>query len=256
MHTLRCSPCFGNEALEQFDSLLRSGLCTITNLAISHPQWIQPSLPVSAGDLGTRRVVSLAPPAFLASAASSDSLQSLLLLNCHRRLTIDSHQERLMRSSITVNNTHTPGSSGDTKKSVWDRPGIIADQAVVTSAFTDNFHRAWLLAASALHMSTCGLRLDNEAVRVAVSLRLGTTHCEPHQCPFGKQVDARGSCGLSYKRGTGRSIRHHELNDIIYRTLIRASTPSVLKPPALSRTDGKRPDQLTLIPWQRGKSVT
>ena len=77
MHTLRCSPCFGNEALEQFDRLLGSGLCTITNLAISHPlppQWIQPSLPVSAGDLGTRRVISLAPLTFLASAASTHSL--------------------------------------------------------------------------------------------------------------------------------------------------------------------------------------
>ena len=37
---------------------------------------------------------------------------------------------------------------------------------------------------------------------------------------------------------------------------MRASTPSVLEPPGLSRTDGKRPDGLTLIPWQRGKSLT
>ena len=89
MHTLRCSPCFGNKALEQFDSFLRSGLCTITNLAVFDPQWIQASLPVSAGGLGIHRVVSLALPAFLASAASTHSLQSLLLLNCHCRLTID-----------------------------------------------------------------------------------------------------------------------------------------------------------------------
>ena len=32
--------------------------------------------------------------------------------------------------------------------------------------------------------------------------------------------------------------------------------PSVLKPPGRSRTDGKRPDGLTLIPRQRGKSLT
>ena len=98
IHTLRCSPCFGNEALEQFDNLLRSGLFTITNLAVSDPQWIKASLPVSAGGLGIRRVVSLALPAFLASAASTHSLQSLLLLNCHCRLTIDSNRERLMRT--------------------------------------------------------------------------------------------------------------------------------------------------------------
>ena len=92
MHTLRCSPCFGKEALEEFGSLLRSGLCTITNLAVSDHQWIQASLSVSAGGLGIRRVLSLAQPAFLASAASTHSLQSLLLLNCHCRLTIDSHR--------------------------------------------------------------------------------------------------------------------------------------------------------------------
>ena len=108
----------------------------------------------------------------------------------------------------------------------------------------------------ALPLSTCGLRLDNEAVRVAVGLRLGTSLCEPHQCPCGKQVDARGTHGLSCKPGAGRSIRHHQHNDIIHRALMRASTPSVLEPPGLSRTDGKRPDGLTLIPWQRGKSLT
>ena len=61
---------------------------------------------------------------------------------------------------------------------------------------------------------------------------------------------------LSCKRGAGRSIRHHQLNDIIHRALTRANTPSVLEPPGLSRTDGKRPDGLTLIPWLRGKSLT
>ena len=71
-----------------------------------------------------------------------------------------------------------------------------------------------------------------------------------------KQVDARGTHGLACKRGTGRSIRHHELNDIIYRALTRASTSSVQEPPELSGTNGKRPNGLILIPWQRGKSVT
>ena len=89
-----------------------------------------------------------------------------------------------------------------------------------------------------------------------MGLSLGTSLCESHQCPCGKQVDARDTQGLSCKRGAGRSIRHHQLNDIIHRALTRASTPSVLEPPGLSHTDGKRPDGLTLIPWQRRKSLT
>ena len=143
---------------------------------------------------------------------STRSLQSLMLLNCHCRLTTDSNREMLMRTWTTTYNTNTPGSPSDTKQSVWDRPGIMANQAVVMSAFTDSFNRARLLAASAPHsgdwlhalrLSTCGLRLDNETVRVAVGLRLGTSLCEPHQCTCGKQVDARGTHGLSCKRGTG-----------------------------------------------------
>ena len=200
----------------------------------------------------------------MASATFTHSLQSLLLLNSHCRLTIDSNRERLMGTWMTIYNMNTPGLPSDTKQSVWDRPGII-DHAVVMSAFTDNFNRARLLAASASHsadwlhalpLSTCGLRLDNETVRVAVGLRLGPSLCEPHQCPCGKQVDARGTHDLSCKRGDGRSIRHHQLNDIKHRALTRASTPSVLESPGLSRTDGKRPDGLTLILWQRGKSLT
>ena len=107
-----------------------------------------------------------------------------------------------------------------------------------------------------LPLTTCGLRFDNEAVRVAVGLRLGTSLCEPHQCPCGKQVDARGAQGLSCKRSVGRSIRHQQLNDIIYRALSRASKPSLLEKPELSRTDEKRPDGLRVIPWPREMSVT
>ena len=43
---------------------------------------------------------------------------------------------------------------------------------------------------------------------------------------------------------------------IIHRALIRAEIPSVREPSGLSRDDGKRPDGLTLVPWQSGRSVT
>ena len=62
--------------------------------------------------------------------------------------------------------------------------------------------------------------------------------------------------GLSCKWCAGRSLRLHQRNDIIHQALTRASTSSILEPLGLSRTDGKRPDGLTLIPWQRGKSLT
>ena len=50
----------------------------------------------------------------------------------------------------------------------------------------------------ALQISSCGLHMDDEAIRVAVGLRLGINLCQPHQCPCGTLVDARGTHGLAW----------------------------------------------------------
>ena len=68
LHTLRCSPCVNHPCLEMFDNLLRNGIGTTCNLAL---QWLQASLAVKDGGLGVRRVSSMAPSAFLASAAAT-----------------------------------------------------------------------------------------------------------------------------------------------------------------------------------------
>ena len=68
-------------------------------------------------------------------------------------------------------------------------------------------------------------------------------------------MDARGTHGLACKLSSGRMARHHHINDLIWRALQRAGIPSTKEPAGLSRTDGKRPDGLTLIPWQSGKSL-
>jgi hypothetical protein len=46
------------------------------------------------------------------------------------------------------------------------------------------------------------------------------------------------------------------LNDIVWRALTSANIPSTKEPVGLVRQDGKRPDGLTLIPWQGGKPLT
>ena len=38
--------------------------------------------------------------------------------------------------------------------------------------------------------------------------------------------------------------------------MIRARIPAVKEPQGLVRVDGKRPDGLTLVPWQSGRSAT
>ncbi|CAH2233925.1 jg14683 [Pararge aegeria aegeria] len=53
----------------------------------------------------------------------------------------------------------------------------------------------------------------------------------------------------------GRFSRHSTINDIIRRSLATAHVPAVLEPIGLARSDGKRPDGMTLIPWRLGRSL-
>ena len=87
------------------------------------------------------------------------------------------------------------------KQPFWDRPGILADVAEVKSSLSTPAQLVSFLAASSPHsgdwlqampMSSCGLRLDEEAVRIGVGLRLGLTICVPHKCHCGALVDAQG----------------------------------------------------------------
>jgi len=67
---------------------------------------------------------------------------------------------------------------------------------------------------------------------------------------------AEGLHGLSCKGGSGRSVCHHALNDLIWRALSKADIPATKEPSGLLRTDGKRPDGVTLLPWKNGRCAT
>jgi len=54
----------------------------------------------------------------------------------------------------------------------------------------------------------------------------------------------------------GRIARHQILNDVVTRALVSADIPATKEPVGLLRSDGKRPDGLTLVPWQSGKPLT
>ena len=146
----------------------------------------------------------------------------------------------------------------------WDRIVTSGQQKeIVESATGPNLARILAVSAphsgewlNALPISSCGLRLNDDAVRVAVGLRVGARLCEPHKCICGADVDALGTHGLNCKRGSGRIARHNFRNDIIWRGLIKANVPAIKEPTGLVRTDGKRPDGMSQIPWAEGKCVT
>ena len=82
-----------------------------------------------------------------------------------------------------------------------------------------------------------------------MALRLGLGLCAAHL-----PVWLTGTRGLSFVCKTLPSLitRNHTLNDIISYTFAFAKIPATKEPYGLFRSDGKRPDGLNLIPWQRG----
>ena len=104
----------------------------------------------------------------------------------------------------------------------------------------------WLVA---LPSSNLGTLLDNQTLRIATSLRLGSKICESHTCICGSQVKENGLFGLSCLKSAGRRSRHDAMYDLIKGSLVSASFPPVLEPIGTCLEDGKRPDRMTMIPW-------
>lgn len=88
-----------------------------------------------------------------------------------------------------------------------------------------------------------------------MSLRLGLPLCVPHTCVCGKLVDEMGLHGLCCKNSAGRYARHALANDLLKRSLVSSKIPALLEPTGCDRSDGKKPDGLTLVPWQNGKPL-
>jgi hypothetical protein len=262
-YLMRCSPSVDHPALIEFDNQLRSAVRRITNSDLSDDQWLQASLPIKLGGLGIRRVASLALPAFLASAASTLLLQDAILsqLPCLS----DTFLVSSLSTWSAVNGAMLPpGAPLPPNQSFWDRPGLLVDQAIVRSSRVDPHSKARFLAAMAPHsgdwllalpITSCGLRMDDEAVRVAIALRLGLSLCVPHLCQCGAQVDAWGLHAFVCRRAPGKTQRHHAVNDVVARAFASAGVPVSKEPSGLSRSDGKRPDGVTLIPWQAGRPL-
>ena len=149
-------------------------------------------------------------------------------------------------------------------QSKWDKPLLQKMSSELFNPLIEKHDQARWRAITAQHagdwlysspITSCGLRLSDEAMRVAVGLRLGANICEPHTCACGALVTARGEHGLSCSLGFGRMARHGVLNDLFYRALVKAGFPATKEPQGLLRSDGKRPDGITLIPWRAGRGL-
>ena len=100
---------------------------------------------------------------------------------------------------------------------------------------------AWLNLLPVPHLGT---KLDKSSLRIAIGLCLDTN------CICGALVTHKDTHGLTCKRSGGRISRHQAANETIRRAMVSGGVPAILEPVGLCREDAKRPDGMTLIPWE------
>ena len=157
------------------------------------------------------------------------------------------------------------------KQRSWD--GFVVDvlKRRLDSMCPFNLDQARILAAFATHSgdwlhvipsSNCGLLLENKELRIAVGLRIGAPLCLPHECVCGGTVDAFGHHCFVCKKGAEKQMRHSLMNDVIWRSFLKAKVQAQKEPTALSlpiaegqAISNKRPDRASIIPRKRDKNV-
>ena len=262
LYILRTSPSFLSPSLKVYDDVLRSIVGKIANTRLDDNAWNQASLPVKAGGLGIRSAVQLAPSAFLSSAAASADLVRHILLPRFGPQDL-LHVDSALASWSLDQDTPPPVALVSHRQKVWDAAKVSAMANSLLENAPNAQSRARLMAAStkesgawlnAMPISSLGLRMDDNTIRVSVGLRLGTTLCRHHACLHcGAEVNHLGTHGLSCVRHEGRHHRHAALNDIVHRALTAAHIPSRLEPSGIFHSDGKRPDGITVVPWKSGR---
>ena len=93
-------------------------------------------------------------------------------------------------------------------------------------------------------VSSLGLRMSHEAIRIAMGLRAGAPLGQPHQCSYcGNDVDEFFRHGLSCRFSQGRLSRQNTACEQYHPACPHSCKKnSRLEPSGLHRADGKLPD--------------
>ena len=205
----------------------------------------------------------LALPAFLSSAHGAAAGVKALLPEGFTGEYKELDEATEAWTDTLLNNAVQPVNK--TVQALWDVPLQEKKYADLLNSQVAPAEKARLLAVAserssdwlnAIPVPALGLKLDNESLRIAIGLRLGTAICQPHKCVnCGNMVDSTGRHGLSCKKPKGTIPRHQHVNDIILRALSSAQIAASKEPVGLSKNDQIRPDGLTLFPWSQGKCL-
>src|SRR5260221_39144 len=173
----------------------------------------------------------------------------------------DQYVEPAHQAWLSMGGATEPLTVGTKNQRLWDDVICKATNLAINSANNDPIARSRCLAAGnkgsgdwlkAIPLADLGLKLSDQALSIAVGLKIGADIVGGHTCICGAQVLPNGLHGLACRHSAGRHHRHDAINDLLVRSLRAASIPATREPAGLLRSDGKRPDGVTLIPWARG----
>ena len=258
-YALRCSTCFLEpDLLLKYDNLMIQILEKITNVDMSGNSTAQACLPVYLGGLGIPATYSLASSCFLASVSGSQVAVAKIVPGSPPA-TVE--EEAMSVWSQLSAEADPPDFNKRHIQKKWTTPVFKALEESLISICSDldrarlqsvqgKLAGSWLIAFPSNNL---GLKLSNHELRLSVAMRLAARICEPHTCICGVSVASNGLHGLSCRKSAGRFTRHTLLNNLFKQALSTIHIPSVLEPPGLTRSDGKRPDGVTTVPWKRGR---
>ena len=258
LYFLRTSTCFNHPVLlEKYDKTVCDGLSKVCNVNFDDISSTQLALRAKMGGLGFSSASLLALPAFLDSTfGASDFLTTIF----SETFKVVSFTEAFEKWLSLTNEQESPV---DGTQNNWTQPVFVKTAQDLISRMSDkrskifNAHQGkfgsqWL---NVVPCKNLGLKLDDQQLRISIGLRLGANICVAHTCHCGKRVERDGLHGLFCTGSAGRFSRHAPLNSLIKQTLGSLDLPSMLEPRVLYRTDGERPDGVTMIPWEVGKQL-
>ena len=221
----------------------------ILNIELSDSAWNRATLPVKNG---IRWVTQVALPAYLSSIASSNNLIVQLFLPHRFHSTAGSNDQLFIDAVDMWRDLPLVGITMDKVLSATPNQAGITRLTAAPAPYTGAFLQA-------LPCSSISTQFDDASLRIVIATQHGASacaDCAPHTCICGvTDVKSSGIQGLSCRKSAGRIFRHNVLNDLIKRSLATAEISSKLEPISLSRSDGKRPDGISLMPWKQGRCL-
>jgi hypothetical protein len=189
-YLLRSAPAFACDNLVSFDLVVREMLCSILNVNLTDSQWKQANLPVKWSGLGIRSAVMLAPSAFLASNAGTMELVKNILPENFSHYQGNDPDALSKWRVFSGDEDVLPEQSLIAKQSAWDVICVkyallsLQNEQVSNSdharllASTEKGSGDWLFAPA---ISSLSLRMSDDTIRIAASIRLGAIVCQPHE---------------------------------------------------------------------------